>query len=55
MKTEQTIRKYLKSIKDLYKMVKNIKDDSITEVDLEKNKTMIATLEWVLEVNNDNK
>ena len=52
MRSEEEIREYLEQIEYLYDMVSQLQDESITEIDLEKNKTMICTLEWVLQEDN---
>ena len=49
MRKEKEIREYLKQVEFLYEMASSLNDETITTVDLEKNKTMICTLKWVLE------
>ena len=48
MRSETEIRKNLETIEFLYETACSLNDGSITTVDLEKNKTMISTLKWVL-------
>lgn len=52
MRSEDEIREYLEQIEYLYDMVSQLQDETITEIDLEKNKTMICTLKWVLQEDN---
>lgn len=52
MRSEKEIREYLEQIEYLYDMVSLLQDETITEIDLEKHKTMICTLKWVLQEDN---